>query len=276
MAEKRKKCHGASVDHRLMSAVQYVDFQGEKISTVKDEQTGKVYCLPRELAEQLGLEWSSQLRKLKKGLYINNLLNVPMNMESGERDITLLNIDILHTWLFSIQSERVHADVRAKLVAYQQECVKVLRDYWTKGVAVNPRADRLAHALDRYPEMRAIVQSLEAAAQARFLAEQAQAQAARAETKADLALEDAKRMTIEQFVLKNGLLRQFPVAQWRGMATWLTRFCQEWALTIQKEPVPGKLWADENSYPLDAFGAWWRHEQQKARQIHLVTKTEED
>ncbi len=82
-------------------------------------------------------------------------------------------------------------------------------------------------------------------------------------------------MTIEQFVLKNGLLRQFPVGSWKAMAQWLLHFCQQYGLVVRKDPVPGKLWDDENTYPLDAFGAWWRQEQQRARQIHLVPRDEE-
>src|SRR5262249_15407743 len=92
----------------------------------------------------------------------------------------------------------------------------------------------IANPVDRFPELRAIVQLAQSTAQARLIAEQAQAdaeaakadaeharaEAAQAHAKADLALDD-RRMTIEEFVLKNGLLVQHPPATWKSIATWL-------------------------------------------------------
>lgn len=45
----------------------------------------------------------------------------------------------LNGWLFSINPEKVRADIRDKLIKYQEECFTVLHDYWTKGQVVNPR-----------------------------------------------------------------------------------------------------------------------------------------
>jgi hypothetical protein len=45
----------------------------------------------------------------------------------------------LNGWLFSINPEKVRADIRDKLIQYQEECFTVLHDYWTKGQSVNPR-----------------------------------------------------------------------------------------------------------------------------------------
>lgn len=45
----------------------------------------------------------------------------------------------LNGWLFSINPEKVRADIRDKLIQYQEECFTALHDYWNKGVAVNPR-----------------------------------------------------------------------------------------------------------------------------------------
>ena len=94
--------------------------------------------------------------------------------------------------------------------------------------------------------------------------------AVRAEGKADLALEDAHRMTVEEFVLKNGLVRQFPPPRWKTIATWLGTFCEQWSLHVPKAPVVGKPWNEENAYPLQAFAAWLRMEQHKPQQVRLV------
>ena len=97
-------------------------------------------------------------------------------------------------------------------------------------------------------------------------------QATRAETKADLALEDAHYMTLEDCIVKNGLLRQFPVGQWAGYTTWLKQYCLQYALEIRKNPVVGKLWPDENAYPIPALAALIRHEQRKPRQLAMVPR----
>jgi hypothetical protein len=39
---------------------------------------------------------------------------------------------------------------------------------------------------------------------------------------------------------------------------------------VVKAAVSGKIWNDENTYPLSAFGAWYRHEIQRPKQIRLV------
>lgn len=106
--------------------------------------------------------------------------------------------------------------------------------------------------------------------EARAIANEAKQVAAVACTKADLALEDAHRMTLEEFVLKNGLVRQFPPTQYPQYAHWLTTFCRSYGLAIQKAPVYGKSWNDENAYPLAALAAWLRHETTRPRQVHLV------
>ena len=92
----------------------------------------------------------------------------------------------------------------------------------------------------------------------------------RAETKADMALDEAHRMTIEEFIVKNGLLRQFPATEWSRMAIWLGQFCQQWGLSMVPVPVMGKPWPTEKAYPWQALAALQRHECQRARQIALV------
>ena len=92
----------------------------------------------------------------------------------------------------------------------------------------------------------------------------------RAEVKADMALDEARCMTLEEFVVKNGLLRQFPESQWPAMAKWLGHFCQQYGLATPKVSVPGKSWDEEKAYPLQALAALQRHELKKPRQVALV------
>lgn len=98
----------------------------------------------------------------------------------------------------------------------------------------------------------------------------AEATALRAEGKADLAIAEMRLMTIEDFVLINGLLRQLPRTQWPTYVTWLKEFCQAHGLQIRKDPLPGRLWGGENVYPITALGALLRYEQTRPRQVTLL------
>jgi phage anti-repressor protein len=130
--------------------------------------------------------------------------------------------------------------------------------------------------LDRYPELRAIADLAISVAHARDLAQEAQARAvaaelraAQADAKADVAI-DGHRMTIEEYVIKNGDTRQYPPSEYRRMATWLGNFCQQWGIEVHKVPVIAKDWESENAYPLQAFTAFYRYDRKRPRQITLV------
>jgi ORF6N domain-containing protein len=133
--------------------------------------------------------------------------------------------------------------------------------------------------LDRYPELRAIAELALSVAQARDLAEEAQARAqaaelraAQADAKADVAFNE-RCMTIEEYVIKNGDTRQYPPTEYRRMATWLGNFCQQWGIEVQKVPVLAKDWESENAYPLQAFAAFYRYDRKRPRQITLVQRS---
>lgn len=72
---------------------------------------------------------------------------VHMNMVAADgklRKLLCLPLKKLNGWLFSINPEKVRADIRDKLIQYQEECFSVLHDYWTKGYVVNPRKSKKA------------------------------------------------------------------------------------------------------------------------------------
>lgn len=92
----------------------------------------------------------------------------------------------------------------------------------------------------------------------------------RAESKADMALEEAHRMTLEDFVLRHGNLRQFPYNKHAEYARWLGGFCQAHGFVVIKVDVVDRPWEAENVYPIQALAAWLRYEQKRPRQITLV------
>lgn len=146
--------------------------------------------------------------------------------------------------------------------------------------AIHAQYKTLSDPLANYPELRAIRELIVATAEAkdvataaRLEAQEAKVFAARAETKADMALADAHRMTIEEFILVNGLIRQFPYSKHAEYARWLGRFCNDYGQDVRKAPVLGKSWDNELAYPLQALAAWLRYEQRRPQQITLVQET---
>lgn len=97
----------------------------------------------------------------------------------------------------------------------------------------------------------------------------------RAESKADMAIDESRRHTLEEFILLNGLLRQFPRHEFRAYAAWLKAFCLEHGLRMEKVDVYGQSWEHELAYPLPALAAWLRHEQRKPQQITLAQQHDE-
>lgn len=262
-----------------MPDLQRIDFHGHKISTCQDEQTGKVYCLPREIASQVGMNWSGQHVKLtQSALYKKHTRYQGILTPGGSQEMMLLDIEYLPAWLSSISPEKVHEDIRDKLIMYQEECAQTLRDYWFAGQATNPRAGAVGSPLDAYPEMKAIVEMAHAMAEqrqisARLLAEQdalkeeqavqreaiiaAQAQTIealttghRAEAKADRIIEDMQWVSIRQYVYTARLARQMPDAFQREYGLWLADYCLQRKIPTYEAKPLRQLWAVENTYPL--------------------------
>lgn len=61
---------------------------------------------------------------------------VPLEMVKGQPVVTL---EVLHGFLYLINPRDVTNVFREDLLTYQLECTQVLRDYWTKGMAMNRR-----------------------------------------------------------------------------------------------------------------------------------------
>lgn len=109
-----------------------IQFHGQQIITAMAE--GVAYVAMKPIVENLGMSWSTQLRKINEN---NDKFNcVHMNMVATDkklRDVLCMPLKKLNGWLFSINPSKVKESIRSKLVAYQEECFLVLHEYWTTG-----------------------------------------------------------------------------------------------------------------------------------------------
>ncbi|EBV6219493.1 TPA: phage antirepressor Ant [Escherichia coli] len=116
----------------------YVPFNGQQIITAM--AAGVAYVAMKPIVENLGMSWGTQQQKLMKQLDKFNCIHMNMVAADGKlRKLLCLPLKKLNGWLFSINPEKVRADIRDKLIQYQEECFTVLHDYWTKGKAENAR-----------------------------------------------------------------------------------------------------------------------------------------
>ncbi|EFD0573547.1 phage antirepressor N-terminal domain-containing protein [Escherichia coli] len=121
----------------------YVPFNGQQIITAM--AAGVAYVAMKPIVENLGMSWSTQQTKLMKQISKFNCVHMNMVAADGKlRKLLCLPLKKLNGWLFSINPEKVRADIRDKLIQYQEECFTVLHDYWTKGHVVNPRKAKKA------------------------------------------------------------------------------------------------------------------------------------
>lgn len=116
----------------------YVPFNGQQIITAV--AAGVTYVAMRQIVENIGIDWTGQSVKLRSQKDKFNCRDISMVAADGKlRKLLCLPLKKLNGWLFSINPEKVRADIRDKLIQYQEECFTVLHDYWNKGESTNPR-----------------------------------------------------------------------------------------------------------------------------------------
>ncbi|EMI3832148.1 phage antirepressor N-terminal domain-containing protein [Escherichia coli] len=116
----------------------YVPFNGQQILTAV--AAGVTYVAMRQIVENIGIDWTGQSVKLRKMKDKFNCRDISMVAADGKlRKLLCIPLKKLNGWLFSINPEKVRADIRDKLIQYQEECFSVLHDYWTKGKEENAR-----------------------------------------------------------------------------------------------------------------------------------------
>ncbi len=110
--------------------------------SIRDEQTGEVYVAPKSVCEIFGIAWQTQQRKIAEAAarWDYKTITVKLPGDDQERSIAVIPDRKVRSWICGISAEKVKAEIRAQLRAFQDECDEVLHQYWTKGIAVNPRS----------------------------------------------------------------------------------------------------------------------------------------
>lgn len=129
-----------------------VPFYGSELLIV--EHDGQPYIPMRPIVENMGLDWATQFRKLNQKFKTCIVkMTTQLFGDTQTREVILMALKKLPAWLYSIEPNKVNPEIRDTVIKYQEECDDVLWDYWTKGVAINPRQTIT-------PEQQAILHSI--------------------------------------------------------------------------------------------------------------------
>lgn len=109
-----------------------VPFHGQALATIFHD--GQPFVAMRPIVENIGIDWAGQTVKLRNQKDKFNCCDIAMVASDKKvRDFLCIPLRKLNGWLFSINPERVRADIKDKLIQYQEECFSVLYEYWSKG-----------------------------------------------------------------------------------------------------------------------------------------------
>ena len=108
---------------------------------------GIPYTPMKPIVEGMGLSWQGQHEKLQSNQRLATCVKEIVMQLPGDdqrRKVTCLPLRKLPGWLMTISPNKVKPEIRDTVIAYQTECDDALWDYWTKGVAQRPTAQRPA------------------------------------------------------------------------------------------------------------------------------------
>ena len=122
-----------------MNELTTIKFHGADLVTTNKD--GKILVVMKPIAEALGLDWRSQLQRIKRDPALKQgvvKLTTPTT-DGGLQEMVTLPIEFLNGWLFKISINQVKPEIKDRLIEYQRECYQALHDYHYKGIAINDR-----------------------------------------------------------------------------------------------------------------------------------------
>ncbi|WUI02057.1 phage antirepressor N-terminal domain-containing protein [Spirillospora sp. NBC_00431] len=122
-----------------MNEIIRIPFHGSYIHTARGVDGDPVVIL-KPTIESMGLDWATQYTKLQRRSWAV-VGQTPTTATDGKTyEMASCGFDTWSMLLANIDENKVKESARDLVIAYQKESAAALRDYWTKGGALNPRA----------------------------------------------------------------------------------------------------------------------------------------
>ena len=111
-----------------MGNIVTVEFHGDQLLGFEDDRG--VFVALKPIVEGMGLDWSAQYRRVIRDPILGEGIAM-MAMPLGQEQL-YLKLDLIHGWLFTVDSNRVRPEVRDRVLVYQRECYRVLARAFAK------------------------------------------------------------------------------------------------------------------------------------------------
>ncbi len=105
-----------------------VTFDGDTLEGIRRNES--VWVVVKRVCEALGVDDEDQRKKLQASGWATPTVITAVAADGKNRAVTCLELDQLPMWLATIQVSRVRPELREKLIRYQRECGRVLRDHF--------------------------------------------------------------------------------------------------------------------------------------------------
>ncbi|BCD63515.1 phage antirepressor protein [Nitratiruptor sp. YY08-14] len=131
--------------------LEVVKFKNDDVEVIND--SGQLYVSIKKVCENLGIDSSRQYRKIQNEECFEAKL-IRIQTPTGQKAAWCIPLEKLNGWLFTINPNKVKPEVKQKLIAYKNECFKVLYNHFlnkaTQQVPANCPAERFDARINGY------------------------------------------------------------------------------------------------------------------------------
>lgn len=132
MAMTKKAGAAGAGEAAAWPAVQAVPFHGMSLTALQVD--GAPYVAIRPICDALGLNWSSQRKRILRDPELKSgVVMMATPSAGGAQKTILLPLNLLNGWLFGVEVARVRADLRERMNWYRRECYDVLARHFGLG-----------------------------------------------------------------------------------------------------------------------------------------------
>ena len=120
----------------FLGQLEAIDFHGQVLQITHTD--GRPFVPLARICANLGLDWSSQLKRIQRDEILSEgLVKMTIPSTGGNQEMVCLPLEYLNGWLFGIEGSRVSPETRGALATYKREAYGALYNYFVKGFAVD-------------------------------------------------------------------------------------------------------------------------------------------
>jgi len=114
----------------MSTRFELVPFHDNEILTI--ERDGDIYVAMRPIVEALGLDWQSQLQRIKRHPVLSKgVVVITTPSQGGAQHTNCLKLESFHGWLITISADRIKdQSIRDVVIRYQEEAFRVVFEHF--------------------------------------------------------------------------------------------------------------------------------------------------